>query len=209
MNDDAANRTRQLFSEIGRRIRLIRQEKGLSLNELAMRTGFAKSYLSQIENLKREPSISALSQVAHVLGVDVLFLLNGETQNNKPRSLAIVKRGERKTVTRPSGSIAYTYESLTYGKQDRAMEAYIVTIGSEFPPEPFVHAGQEITYVLEGSHEFFYDGETYLFEEGDCYYFDSNKPHFARSTDGRPGKLLVVFTIEREQGPGGGSERKL
>ena len=176
----------------------MRQEKGLSLNELAGKTGFAKSYLSQIENLKREPSISALSQVAHVLGVDVLFLLTGETQNSGAKSLAIVKKGERKTVNRPSGSLAYTYESITYKKPDRLMEGYIVTIGSEFPPEPFVHEGQELTYVLEGTHEFVYEGKTYLLEEGDCYYFDSNRPHFARGVGEKPGKLLVVFVAKKD-----------
>ena len=198
MNDAAANRTKEIYSAIGRRIRLIRQKKGLSLNELAGKTGFAKSYLSQIENLKREPSISALSQIAHVLEVDVLFLLSGETQNSGAQSFTIVKKGERKTVNRPSGSLAYIYDAITYKKPDRLMEGYIVTIGPDFPPEPFVHEGQELTYVLEGTHEFVYDGKTYLLEEGDCYYFDSNKPHYARGVGEKPGKLLVVFAAKKD-----------
>jgi transcriptional regulator with XRE-family HTH domain len=198
MNDAAANRTKEIYSAIGRRIRAIRQEKGLSLNELARRTGFAKSYLSQIENLKREPSISALSQVAHVLEVDVLFLLSGEIQNSRTQSFTIVKKGERKTVNRPSGSLAYIYDSITYKKLDRVMEGYIVTIGFEFPPEPFLHEGQELVYVLEGTHEFVYDGKTYLLEEGDCYYFDSNKPHFGRSVGGKQAKILVVFAAKKD-----------
>jgi transcriptional regulator with XRE-family HTH domain len=198
MNNTAASRTREIYSAIGRRVRVIRQEKELSLNELARKTGFAKSYLSQIENLKREPSISALSQIAHVLGVDVLFLLSGETQNAAVQSFTIVKKGERKTVNRPSGSLAYTYDAITYKKLDRVMEGFIVTIGFEFPPEPFRHEGQELTYVLEGTHEFVYDGKTYLLEEGDCYYFDSNRPHYARAVGEKPGKLLVVFAAKRD-----------
>jgi len=198
MNDAAAVRTKELYTAIGKRIRDVRHDKGLSLDELSKRTGFAKSYLSQIENLKREPSISALSQIAHVLEVDVLFLLSGEIQNSGAQSLTIVKKGERKTVNRPSGSIAYIYDSITYRKADRLMEGFIVTIGFEFPPEPFVHEGQELTYVLEGTHEFVYDGKTYLLEEGDCYYFDSNKPHFSRGVGEKPSKLLVVFTAKKD-----------
>jgi transcriptional regulator with XRE-family HTH domain len=198
MNDAAAIRTKELYTGIGNRIKLLRKEKGLSLNDLAMRTGFAKSYLSQIENLKREPSISALSQVAHVLGVDVLFLLTGERQNSAEQSLTIVKKGERKTVNWPLGSLSYTYDSITYKKPDRLMEGFIVTIGSEFPPEPFEHEGQELTYVLEGTHEFVYDGKTHLLEEGDCYYFDSNRSHYARAVGEKPGKLLVVFAAKKD-----------
>ena len=198
MNDAAAIRTKAIFTEIGRRIRLIRQEKGLSLHDLATRTGFAKSYLSQIENLKREPSISALSQIAYVLDVDLLFLLSGETQNSKAESITIVKKGERKTLHRAFRSLGYTYESITYKKLDRLMEGYIVTSGFEFPPEPFEHEGQEIVYVLEGTQELVYDGKTYALEEGDCLYFDSNKPHILRSTGKKSGKLLVVFATKKE-----------
>ena len=198
MNDAAAIRTKELYTAIGRRIRDVRRDKELSLDELSKRTGFAKSYLSQIENLKREPSISALSQIAHVLDVDVLFLLSGEMQNSGAQSLTIVKKGERKTVNRLPGSIAYIYDSITYKKPDRLMEGFVVTIGFEFPAEPFVHEGQELTYVLEGTHEFVYDGKTYLLEEGDCYYFDSNKPHFSRALGDKPGKLLVVFTAKKD-----------
>jgi transcriptional regulator with XRE-family HTH domain len=198
MNDVAANRTKEIFTRIGERIRQLRQDKNLTLNELARKTGFSKSYLSQIENMKREPSISALSQIAHVLGVDVLFLISGEIQNSGTQHFTIVKKGERKTVNRPSGSIAYIYDSITYKKPDRLMEGFIVTIGFEFPPEPFVHEGQELTYVLEGTHEFVYDGKTYLLEEGDCYYFDSNRPHYARATGEKQGKVLVVFTGKRD-----------
>jgi len=198
MNKAAEARTKELYTMIGERIRALRQEKEMSLNELSKRAGFAKSYLSQIENLKREPSISALSQVAQVLEVDVLFLISGETQTPVAQNFTIVKKGERKTVNRPSSGIAYIYDSITYKKQDRLMEGFIVTIGFEFPPEPFVHEGQELTYVLEGTHEFVYDGKTHLLEEGDCYYFDSNKPHYARAIGEKQGKVLVVFTAKRD-----------
>jgi quercetin dioxygenase-like cupin family protein len=71
-------------------------------------------------------------------------------------------------------------------------------MGFEFPPEPFVHEGQELVYGLEGTHEFVYDGKTYLLEEGDCYYFDSNKPHFGRSVGEKLGKVLVVFASKKD-----------
>jgi transcriptional regulator with XRE-family HTH domain len=53
------DRLNGLRSAIGERIKSICKERGFSLEELARRTGFAKSYLSQIENLRREPSISS------------------------------------------------------------------------------------------------------------------------------------------------------
>jgi mannose-6-phosphate isomerase-like protein (cupin superfamily) len=77
------------------------------------------------------------------------------------------------------------------------MDGYIVTVGPKFPPEPLVHEGQELAFVLEGSQEFVYDGRSYIFDKGDCFYFDSNKPHSARSVGENPAKVLVVLTSKK------------
>jgi transcriptional regulator with XRE-family HTH domain len=201
MTTAAETKAREICSAIGQRIRLARREKGLSLEEMARKAGFAKSYLSQLENLKREPPISTLSQIAHVLGVDLLFLISGETPIPGRVNLAIVRKGERKTVRRPFGSLGYIYESMTYKKPDRLMEGYIITIGCEFPPEVHEHEGQELHYMLEGRLELLYDGQSYILEEGDCFYFDSNRPHVQRSVDVKPSKVLVVVTTKRDSAP--------
>jgi len=188
---------RNICKAIGRRIRAIRQKKRLTLDELATRTGFAKSYISQIETLKREPPISTLTKIAYVLGVDVFFLISGEIRQSDEQFITIVKASERTVIPRQSGSPAYAYEPINDKKFDRLMDGYIVTVGPEFPKEPLVHEGQEITYVLEGKHEFVYDGKTYSLEEGDCYCFESMKPHYSRSLGDKPAKLLVVFSSKK------------
>ncbi|NWG01720.1 MAG: cupin domain-containing protein [Syntrophaceae bacterium] len=193
----AEKNAKEICKAIGLRIRVIRQKKRLTLDELAKRTGFAKSYISQIETMKREPPISTLTKIAYVLGVDVFFLISGETRQNDGASISIVKASDRKVIPRQSGSSAYTYEPINDKKLNRMMDGYIVTVGPEFPDEPLVHEGQEITYVLEGRHEFVYDGKTYLLEKGDCYCFESMKPHYARSLGNKPSKLLVVFSSKK------------
>ncbi|MEW6264500.1 MAG: XRE family transcriptional regulator [Thermodesulfobacteriota bacterium] len=188
---------REICEAIGRRIRIMRKEKRLTLAELAARTGFAKSYLSQIETLKREPPISTLTKIAYVLGVDVFFLISGEIRTNGEQFITILKESERKIIPKPSGSPAYSYEPVNDQKINRLMDGYIVTIGPEFPKEPLVHEGQELAYVLEGRHEFVYDGRTYLLEKGDCCCFESMKPHYSRSLGRAPSKLLVVFVSKK------------
>jgi transcriptional regulator with XRE-family HTH domain len=188
---------RDICKAIGQRIRAIRQEKRLTLDELATRTGFAKSYISQIETLKREPPISTLTKIAYVLRVDVFFLISGEIRQSDEQFITIIKGSERRVISKPSGSPAYLYEPINDKKINRLMDGYIVTVGPQFPKEPLVHEGQELTYVLEGRHEFVYDGKTYLLEEGDCYCFESMKPHYSRRLGNRPVKLLVVFASKK------------
>ena len=57
---------------IGDRVKKIRLERKLSLSELALKAGVAKSYLSSLErNLQTNPSIQFLEKIATVLGVPV------------------------------------------------------------------------------------------------------------------------------------------
>ncbi|TGB01653.1 XRE family transcriptional regulator [Halobacillus salinus] len=65
---------------LGTRIKEYRQERQLSLSELAARAEVAKSYLSSIErNVKTNPSIQFLQKISDELNVSILKLLYGET----------------------------------------------------------------------------------------------------------------------------------
>jgi transcriptional regulator with XRE-family HTH domain len=189
--------TKELISSIGKRIRAIRRSKGMSLDVLAKKTRFAKSYLSEIETMKKEPPISTLNRISFALEVDLPFLLTGEKYDGQAKEVSIVKKGERRPSPGPFGSRGYVYEPLTHEKKDRLMDAYIVTVGPDFPPEPFVHEGQELAYTLEGTQEFILDGKSYFLEEGDCISFDSDKPHYSRTVGGKLGKVLVVLAFKR------------
>ena len=195
-------KTDEFIKAIGPKIQYVRKQKGLSLQDVAKETGFTKSYLSQIENMKREPPISTLSKIAYVLDVDVAFLINGGMQNLEVPNITIVRKGEGSAYYGPYGEKGYLYRPISHKKLDRLMDGYIITIGSEFPPEPFLHEGQELVYVLEGSQELIYDGKTYVLEQGDCFFFDSNKPHYSRTLGDKPGKILMVFAVQKASAPG-------
>lgn len=201
--DDLEKKAIELLSGIGERIRDIRLKIGMSQKDLAQKTGFTKSYLSQIENSKREPPISTLSKIAYVLNVDMTFLISGETRNTSAPSITVVRKGEGRANYGPFGVKGFLYESLLYKKLDRLMDAYIITIGPEFPPKAFSHEGQEFVYVLDGTQEFIYDGKSYFFEEGDCFFFDSNKPHYSRTVGKKKGKVLMIFAVQKASAPGG------
>ncbi|MBP2004314.1 helix-turn-helix domain-containing protein [Halobacillus andaensis] len=69
---------------IGDRIQALRKRKGLSIIQLAERTGFAKSYISSIERgVQSNPSIQFVEKVALELDVSVNYLILGE-KNEEP-----------------------------------------------------------------------------------------------------------------------------
>ncbi len=64
--------TKKSFAEV---LREIRQEKGLSQEELADRAGLHRTYISQVERGLKSPSLRSLEQIAQALGVPASALL--------------------------------------------------------------------------------------------------------------------------------------
>ncbi|WP_077328071.1 helix-turn-helix domain-containing protein [Virgibacillus siamensis] len=67
---------------IGETIKKLRQDKKMSISELADKADVAKSYLSSIErNLQSNPSIQFIEKISTVLGVSVNELIREDNQN--------------------------------------------------------------------------------------------------------------------------------
>ncbi|MGH7929030.1 MAG: helix-turn-helix domain-containing protein [Candidatus Binatia bacterium] len=63
---------------IGARIRGLREQQNLTLEDLASRVGTTKGFLSEVENGKRGTSSENLLRIAQALGASVDYLLTGE-----------------------------------------------------------------------------------------------------------------------------------
>lgn len=65
-----------LAKQLGLRVRVLREERGLSQYDLALMTGLNRSYLGDVELGKRNPSLKNIERIAGGLGVTVgkLFL---------------------------------------------------------------------------------------------------------------------------------------
>lgn len=64
--------TEQIFARV---LREVRQEKGLSQEELADRAGLHRTYISQLERGLKTPSLRSIEQIAAALGVPASHLI--------------------------------------------------------------------------------------------------------------------------------------
>jgi transcriptional regulator with XRE-family HTH domain len=182
---------------IAENIKTLRKQKKITLQDLADLTGLTKGYLSKIERSKKAPPYSTLNKIAIALGVDAAFLLGERLDKSNDSRISFTKKNRGKSVSMMSslseGSLyGYAYEALASDKPGKNMEPYIIepAFGEE---AIFQHEGEEFMYVLEGTHEFIYDGEKYLMKEGDSVYFDATVPHTGRSVGKKKAKLLAVM----------------
>jgi transcriptional regulator with XRE-family HTH domain len=186
-----------LESEIGKRIKKLRLEKQITLEKLAMQTGFTKGYLSKVEKSAKAPPVSTLGTIARALGVTISSLL-GEESPATP--ICLVKKGERPLITRDGTRFEYSYEAVAHKFTNKMMEPFVLTL----PVNPkkrtlYQHEGQEILFVLEGTMKFLHGAEELIVEEGDCVYFDSGIPHFGESVGNKAVKCFMVIFSPRSR----------
>lgn len=191
--NEVQKESRAIQEEISDRIRNIRDERGWSLEKLSETCGLSKGYLSQIENCEKLPTIGALTKIALGLRVEVRTLISGEPTKVDFTRFTVVRNHERHVETDPTFLSTHVYESITYKKRDRLVDAYVVTLGPNVPKDPVLHEGEELVFVLEGRVEFMYDTQSTILEPGDCLYFEADRRHSAHSLENRPAKVLVVF----------------
>jgi transcriptional regulator with XRE-family HTH domain len=68
----------KIAKKVGERIRLLRQQRGISQEQLAFKAGITPSYLGQIERGEKSPTIDSLDKVATALNVTLEELFSFE-----------------------------------------------------------------------------------------------------------------------------------
>ncbi len=180
--------------DLGSHVRKLRNQRNLTLQDLADLTGLSKPNLSQIENNFVTPPIATLLKIATALGVPIGYFFQDSPQQ---RSMIVVRKEDRYGVAKGPhiSHIGYQYEPLAYPKIDKSMEPFIVVMEERQASDIVFnnHRGEEFLYVLDGTLEFRYgEDDSVILKEGDSLYFDSIIPHGYRGIDG-PAKTLVVI----------------
>ena len=181
--------------QVGDHVRKFRESQGLTVQQLAERTGFSAALISQIENRMVSPSLGTLVAIANAFDTSVSAFIGGKEE----RAFSIVRKEDRTTVSRvglkEGGRAAYTYEALGAGKAGRKMEPFLVRL------KPLLdrnvarnsHEGEEFLFVLSGKVEVFLDRYSDVLSEGDCIYYNSTIPHHVHSTEEKEALILAVI----------------
>lgn len=190
--------------DIAKNIKRLRESKKMTLQGLADATGLTKSYLSKIERSKKAPPYSTINKIAIALGIDATFILSENLQSLKDTRISFTRAGERTKIDRvgpasENSLYGFNYEAIAVDKPGKNMVPLVLE--PAFDEEViFKHDGEELIYVLEGRHEFTYDGKKHLMKKGDSVYFDATVPHTGRSVGKKKAKLLVVLYSYRRVG---------
>jgi len=179
--------------EIGERIKTIREEKGLSLDQLSNLTGFDVELLLNIETNQVQPQLGTVIKLSKALDSAFGRLVSGVGD----KFFSVTRKNERKIIARSTShkgkKQVYTYRSLAPEVKGRHMEALIVELEENPEAEMSVHEGEEFIYVLEGAVVLKIGEETFELDPGDSSYYLSTTPHLIAARSGRANILAVLY----------------
>lgn len=175
-------------TEVGRKLRELRMQHGLSLRALAERSGLNVNTLSLIENGKSSPSVSTLQQLALSLSVPITaFFETGPL----PQRVVYTPKDQRPT-TQVGNPLM---QNLGKDLAGNAIQPFVVTLQpGEGSGEPIiVHTGHEFVYGLSGIIQYRVEEQAYFIGAGDSLVFEAHLPHFWKNTSDQEAQFLLIL----------------
>ncbi len=187
-----------LSIDVGSRLRVLREERGVSMRALARRSGLSANALSMIERGLTSPSVSTLHKLANALEVPITAFFRLEPPRSK-----IVFRKASERVRAPF--MRGLWEGLGGEAFIGRIEPFMLTLesGGSSGPHGMLHTGHEFVFCLRGQLEYNVDNQSYLLESGDSLIFAAHLNHRWRN----PGKMvtnaiIVLGGFEESERPG-------
>ncbi len=179
------------IKEVAGRIRALREDSELTMQEMADATGRSVAEYAAQESGNQDLSFTFLYKCAEKLGVDVIELLTGETPHLTGYSLTRAQDGL--SIKRRAG-FEYLHKAPHF--KGKLAEPFLVTAPyleeeQNVPIHLSRHKGQEIDYIISGRMRFAYEDHIEELSAGDMLMYDSGRGHGMIAIGGEPCVFLA------------------
>lgn len=180
-------------AELGRRVKLERLSKGMTLKQVADSSGMSPTHISEIERGRTSPTVGALLRIARALGKSATYFVEEE----ELPSVSVVRRHERThhTLTEGDQGIA-GLDFLTKGIPAGRLRVVELTDVERSPVQGSKHQGEEIILVTGGQLRITVDGTPYELSSGDCIQFRASLDHHIEKLGGESPRALWITASE-------------
>ena len=175
----------EAITAAGPRLRALRRQHDLTLEELSAQTGISTSTLSRLESGGRRPTLELLLPLARIYGVTLDELVGAPPTGDPRVHLRPVTRGGMTLLplTRRAGGI----------------QAFKIIMTARGEPELKPHEGYEWLYVLNGRLRLVLGEHDLVLGAGEAAEFDTRVPHWFGSADGEAVEFLSLFGRQGER----------
>ncbi|MBQ3199987.1 MAG: helix-turn-helix transcriptional regulator [Firmicutes bacterium] len=172
--------------EIGKKIKRLRIQKGLTLEELASRSELTKGFLSQLERDLTSPSIATLNDIVEALGSTL-----GDFFKEEKEEQLVFRKKDFFVDERENCTINW----IVPNTQKNEMEPILLELpqgGESFVMEP--HSGEEFGYVLEGTVLLITGEKRNIVHKGETFYLSGKQGHYLKNEKKTTARVLWIST---------------
>lgn len=178
--------------QLGEQIRALRKEKGLSLEQLAKKSGVALATLSRLENGKHSGNFKTHQKIAEALGIAVTDLYKGFEQPEQEATLLMrpgLKEAEAFTYNEKASAVQLT--SQIAGKK-MFPQMLVLQPGGKTTIEQYARGTERWVLGQKGEVEVKVADQTYRISEEGTLYFKASLPHQFSNPGKSPAKCVLV-----------------
>lgn len=178
---------------VAHHVRVLRQGRGWSLDELAGRSGVSKGMLVQIEGSRTNPSVGTLCRIADAFGVTIARLLEPAAE----RRISISSAASAPALWRSDGG---GFGRLLRGVNDPdfvEVWEWVLAPGDRHASPDHAPTTRELIHVLSGSVIVTADGTDHAVGPGDTLDFVADAAHAYRNDGTEPARLVMVVVMPR------------
>lgn len=189
----SAGRQDPVGQAFGDRVRSLREQTGLTLEQLSKLCGVSRAMLSQVERGGKSPTIGIAKRIAHALGASFSSMVGDE--GAPQRAFAVVRKAQRQVFRDPeTGFERYLLSPLMAGMP-------VEVVLHHLPPRtstgklPAYQAGvTKHVLVSRGRVVVGVDNVETSLEEGDSLFFEVNAEHWFHNRSARPAEYYLVIS---------------
>ena len=164
---------------------------GLSLRDLAERSGVSAPMLSQVERGETSPTLASAAKIAAGLELTLSQLLRLDEGGN----VVVIRAAERRRQRRDGHSLEELTPPLPGQRADVSLHTLQPGTATGGPGDPPMHepGSRETAVVLSGRLVLFVEGARHDLASGDSVTFDADLPHHFENEGEEPTEFLAVI----------------
>lgn len=188
-----------ILIQISNRIKRLRRQKRITIQELADRADVSKGWISQIENGRTVPSLTVLVDIVKSLDVN-LGQFFGDIRLSETRNPVLIKRRQEYEAFEKEHALGFHYHRIfTRSIKSSTVDMVLLEL-EENAKRPMVSTEAfEFKYIVQGNARFLFEDQEIELNEGDSVLFDGRQLHTPRNIGKGRLCILAIYFFEQSE----------
>jgi len=175
-----------LMHILGARLKRLRLQGGLTLQEVATNVGLSHSFLSMLERGQTDISLGRAQRLAAFFDVPLSDLLIQDHEEDRPRVITVA---EGEIIERMPG---LTLRLLPVGRSLGLQVVHVQLAPLTGPSTPISHEGEDFFWVLSGEVTFIYGADGYVLRKGESVMYSGRVHHYFENQSKEAAEMLSI-----------------